>query len=143
MVDRQRINKLIGPVARKVDGLSSPKFSFLGFPLNFLKVKRMVNTELYEVFWPGGPSAVNTISSAPRADLTGKRIGILWDYVFRGEEIFPILEKSISERYENVEFIGYENFGSTFGGDEHAVLAALPKLLKNLKIDAVISGIGC
>ena len=103
----------------------------------------MGNTELYEVFWPGGPSAVNTISSAPRADLTGKRIGILWDYVFRGEEIFPILEKSISERYENVEFIGYQNFGSTFGGDEHAVLAALPKRLKNLKIDAVISGIGC
>ena len=103
----------------------------------------MVNTELYEVFWPGGPSAVHTISSAPRADLTGKRIGILWDYMFRGEEIFPILEKSISEQYENVEFIGYENFGSTFGGDEHAVLAALPKLLKNLKIDAVISGIGC
>ena len=103
----------------------------------------MVNTELYEVFWPGGPSAVNTISSAPRADLTGKRIGILWDYVFRGEEIFPILEKSISERYENVEFIGYENFGSTFGRDEHAVLAALPERLKFLKIDAVISGIGC
>ena len=103
----------------------------------------MVNTELYEVFWPGGPSAVNTISSAPRADLTGKRIGILWDYVFRGEESFPILEKCISERYENVEFIGYENFGSTFGGNEHAVLAALPKRLKNLKIDAVISGIGC
>ena len=103
----------------------------------------MVNTELYEVFWPGGPSAVNTISSAPRADLTGKRIGILWDYVFRGEEIFPILEKTISAQYENVEFIGYENFGSTFGGDEHAVLAALPNRLKNLKIDAVISGIGC
>ena len=103
----------------------------------------MVNTELYEVFWPGGPSAVNTISSAPRTDLTGKRIGILWDYMFRGEEIFPILEKSISERYENVNFIGYENFGSTFGGDEHAVLAALPERLKNLKIDAVISGIGC
>ena len=142
-MDRQRINKLIGPIARKVDELSSAKFWFLGFPLNFLKVKRMVNTELYEVFWPGGPSAVNTISSAPRADLTGKRIGILWDYVFRGEEIFPILEKSISEQYENVEFIGYENFGSTFGGDEHAVLAALPKLLKILKIDAVISGIGC
>ena len=60
----------------------------------------MVNTELYEVFWPGGPSAVNTISSAPRADLTGKRIGILWDYVFRGEEIFPILEKSESTSEE-------------------------------------------
>ena len=103
----------------------------------------MVNTELYEAFWPGGPSAVNTFSSAPRADLTGKRIGVLWDNVFRGEEIFPVLERSISERCENVEFVGYENFGSTFGGDEYAVLDALPKLLKDLRIDAVISGIGC
>ena len=103
----------------------------------------MTNTVYYEVFWPGGTSAINPVSSAPRADLAGKRIGILWDYVFRGEEIFPVLEKSISERFEDVEFIGYDNFGSTFGGDEHAVLTALPRLLKDLKIDAVISGIGC
>ena len=103
----------------------------------------MTNSELYEVFWPGGPSAVHTVPAAPRSALTGKRIGFLWDYVFRGEEIFPILEKSISKRYENVEFVGYENFGSTFGGDEHAALNALPRLLKKLEIDAVISGIGC
>ena len=57
----------------------------------------MANSELYEVFWPGGPSAVHTVPSAPRSDLTGKRIGFLWDYVFRGEEIFPILEK-VSQR---------------------------------------------
>ena len=103
----------------------------------------MANSEFYEVFWPGGTTAVNMVSSAPRTYLSGKRIGMLWDYVFRGEEIFPVLEKNISERYENVEFIGYEKFGSTFGGDEHAVLNALPRLLKDLKIDAVISGIGC
>ena len=103
----------------------------------------MANKEVYEVFWPGGPSAVHTVPSAPRTTLTGKRIGFLWDYVFRGEEIFPILEKSISERYKNVEFVSYKKFGSTFGGDEHAVLNELPKLLKKLKIDAVISGIGC
>ena len=103
----------------------------------------MTNSELYEVFWPGGPSAVHTVPAAPRTNLTGKRIGFLWNYVFRGEEIFPILKKSISERYENVEFVSYEKFGSTFGGDEHAALNALPKLLKQLKIDAVISGIGC
>ena len=103
----------------------------------------MTNSELYEVFWPGEPSAVHTVPAAPRTNLTGKRIGFLWNYVFRGEEIFPILKKSISERYENVEFVSYEKFGSTFGGDEYAVLNALPKLLKKLKIDAVISGIGC
>ena len=97
----------------------------------------MANSELYEVFWPGGPSAVHTVPAAPRSDLTGKRIGFLWDYVFRGEEIFPILEKSISKRYKNVEFVSYENFGSTFGGDEHAALNALPRLLKKLEIDII------
>ena len=103
----------------------------------------MANSDVYKVFWPGGASTVHTVSSAPRSDLTGKRIGMLWDYVFRGEEIFPILEKSVSERYKNVTFVGYEKFGSTFGRDEHAVLTALPRLLKKLKIDAVISGVGC
>ena len=52
----------------------------------------MANSELYEVFWPRGPSAVHTVPAAPRSDLTGKRIGLLWDYVFRGEDIFPILQ---------------------------------------------------
>ena len=58
----------------------------------------MVNIGLYDCLWPGGVSAVNKISLAPRSDLTGKRIGFLWDNVFRGDEIFPIIEKKISER---------------------------------------------
>ena len=103
----------------------------------------MANKEVYEVFWPGGPSAVHTVPSAPRTTLTGKRIGFLWDYVFRGEEIFPILEKSISKRYNKVEFVGYEQVESIFGINETNTLANLPKYLKRLKIDAVVSGIGC
>ena len=99
---------------------------------------------IYAVHWPRGGKTVDIVPLAKRPDtLEGKTICQLWDYMFRGDEIFPILEKCISERYENVEFINYENFGSTFGGDEHAVLAALPKLLKDLNIDAVISGVGC
>jgi hypothetical protein len=103
----------------------------------------MANTELYNCLWPGGISAVDKISLALRSDLTGKRIGFLWDNVFRGDEIFLILEKQIKERYEKVEFVEYQQFGSTFGGDEHAVLNELPNHLKKLKIDAVISGVGC
>ena len=103
----------------------------------------MSDTELFEVFGPGGSLAVDTVSSAPRTDLTGKRIGFLWDYMFRGEEIFSMLENNILKRFQNVEFVNYKNFGSIFGGGEHAVLAALPELLEDLRIDAVISGIGC
>ena len=55
---------------------------------------------------------MDKILLAPRSDLTGKRIGLLWDNVFRGDEIFPILEKNISKRYDKVKFVGYEQFGS-------------------------------
>ena len=42
-----------------------------------------------------------------------------------------------------MKFIGWETFGSTHGDDEHQVLADLPANLKKLKVDAVVSGMGC
>ncbi|MBC8239472.1 MAG: hypothetical protein H8E30_03250 [Alphaproteobacteria bacterium] len=104
----------------------------------------MSQIEEFAALWPGGVNAVPAIPPAPRlAGLDGKRIGFLWDYVFRGEEIFPALERSLTASFAGLEIVDYEAFGSTFGGDEHAVLAALPQRLQALKIDAVISGIGC
>ena len=100
--------------------------------------------EEFKALWPGGINAVPAVTPAPRsADLSGKRIGFLWDYVFRGDEIFPILEETITQAFEDVEIVGYEAFGSTFGGREHEMLAALPQRLKELNIDAVVSGVGC
>jgi hypothetical protein len=100
-------------------------------------------TDVEEALWPGGVNAVETVLAASRADLTGKRIGFLWDDMFRGEEIFPILQRNISKRFDDVTFVGYGDFGPIFGGNEHAVVAALPERLEALGIDAVISGIGC
>ncbi|MCY3830810.1 MAG: hypothetical protein F4204_01940 [Rhodospirillaceae bacterium] len=103
----------------------------------------MKTVEEFEALWPGGVNAVPAIPPAPRpADLNGKRIGFLWDYVFRGDEIFPVLERALAETYDDVEFVGYDAFGSTFAGDEHETLAALPQRLKELEIDAVVSGVG-
>jgi len=94
--------------------------------------------------WPGGANGVAAIDPARRPDtLDGKRIGFLWDYVFRGEEIFPVLQEAIDGAFEDVRFVGYDAFGSVFGGDEHAVLSRLPARLKELEVDAVITGIGC
>lgn len=104
----------------------------------------MSQVEEFKALWPGGVDAVPVIPPAPRpGSLNGKRIGFLWDYMFRGDEIFPVLERGIADAFEDVEFVGYEAFGSMFGGDEHAVLAALPERLRELEIDAVISGVGC
>lgn len=104
----------------------------------------MNRVEDFKALWPGGADAVPAVSPAPRpADLNGKRIGFLWDYVFRGDEIFPVLERTLTESYDDVEIVGYDAFGSTFAGDEHETLAALPQRLKDLEIDAVVSGVGC
>ncbi len=103
----------------------------------------MTAAEEFEALWPGGVSAVPAVPPAPRpSDLNGKRIGFLWDYVFRGDEIFPVLESALAETYDDVEIVGYDAFGSTFAGDEHETLAALPQRLKELGIDAVVSGVG-
>jgi hypothetical protein len=94
--------------------------------------------------WPGGANGVEANDPAPRPDgLDGKRIAFLWDYVFRGEEIFPVIQAAIDDAFKDVRFVDYDAFGSVFGGDEHEVLRRLPERLKALEVDAVITGIGC
>jgi len=97
-----------------------------------------------EVLWPGGQSAVTPIEPAAReASLAGRRIAFLWNGVFRGEEIFPILQQALSGRFPGASFVGPEVFGSIFGGDERAVLERLPARLKEYRIDAVVCGVAC
>ena len=101
------------------------------------------STERPSALWPGGDSAVVPIEPAPRpASLGTRRVGFLWNHMFRGEEIFPLLARRLEAEYEGVEFVGFDAFGSTFGGEEHAVIDGLPSRLHELGVDAVISGIG-
>src|SRR5262245_30863269 len=100
--------------------------------------------ETYPVVWPRGAKAVQATDVAPRlSTLDGKTIGQLWDDLFRGDEIFPILEEEIARRFPGVRFVRYDTFGSTHGRDEQRVLAELPGTLKALQVDAVISGMAC
>jgi len=97
----------------------------------------------YDVVWPLGRSHWDTRELNPRiGDLNGKVIAELWDRVFRGEEIFPAVREALRRRYPGVKFIEYDRFGDTHGTSQKKVLAGLPMLLKELKVDAVISGVG-
>ena len=81
---------------------------------------------------------------APRLDtLAGKTVAQLWDYIFRGDEIFLMLEESMKKLYPGVRFVSWREFGSTHGNQEHEVLASLPRKLRERGVDAVISGMGC
>ena len=98
----------------------------------------------YDVVWPQSPRGVQRRRLAPRlGDLAGRRVAFLWDYLFRGDEIFPALRAELTARYPDIEIVGYDEFGNTHGGDEAEMIAGLPAGLAQRHIDAVVSGMGC
>ena len=102
------------------------------------------NSRDYAVVWPRSAKAVGVKPLAKRLDtLDGKTIAFLWDDLFRGDEIWPILKQELGGRYADLKFIDHDAFGSTHGDEEHRVLAELPGKIKSMKIDVVVSGMGC
>jgi hypothetical protein len=96
------------------------------------------------VVWPRSRRTVEPRALAHRLPtLDGRTIAFLWDSVFRGDEIFPILEEALRRRFPRAAFVGWDVFGSIFGGEEPRTIAALPDRLRLLGVDAVISAVGC
>jgi hypothetical protein len=98
----------------------------------------------YEAYWPRAARQQRTRHLAPRpASLEGKTVAQLWDFLFKGDQVFELLEEGLKARYPGVKFVSWREFGSTHGGEEKAALAELPRRLKDLGVDAVISGMAC
>ncbi|MBT6278247.1 MAG: hypothetical protein HOI95_29440 [Chromatiales bacterium] len=98
----------------------------------------------YDVVWPRSERRVSLEPLAARLDtLDGKTVVQLWDYLFRGDDVFELLEEGLRERYPDIKFVNWSEFGSTHGEGEHELLDALPERLQELGADAVISGMGC
>ncbi len=94
--------------------------------------------------WPRGAKAAGAKPLARRLDsLEGKTVAFLWDYMFRGDEIFPLIERELTAAYPGVKFVGYDIFGTTHGGGEREVIRRLPEDIRAHKIDAFVSGMGC
>ncbi|MBL8383520.1 MAG: hypothetical protein JNM90_10610 [Burkholderiales bacterium] len=103
-----------------------------------------MTSNAYQVVWPRSAKSVTVKPLAPRLDaLQGKTIGFVWDYLFRGDEIWPALKEALAARFPGMRFVDYETFGSTHGEDEHQVLANMPTLIREQRIDAIVSGMGC
>ncbi len=101
----------------------------------------------YDVLWPLARRAVKDMAMNRRfgnkeTDHAAKRIGFIWDYMFRGNDMFPLLQAGLAEKYPGSTFVPYEHFGNVHGHDEREVLAALPQRLKEARLDAVIVGVG-
>ena len=98
----------------------------------------------YEALWPRSPRQAKVKALAPRLDtLAGKTVAQVWDYVFRGNEVFQFLEEGLKARFPGIRFVSWSEFGNTHGHEEREVVAALPAKFKAMGVDAVISGMGC
>ncbi|MBI4933173.1 MAG: hypothetical protein HY828_04805 [Actinobacteria bacterium] len=99
---------------------------------------------VYDVVWPKSPQGGRRRRAAARVrSLEGARIGFVWDYMFRGDELFPVLERELRARFTDLEVVGYDTFGNVHGPHEHALVEALPGTLDEHSIDAVVVGNGC
>ncbi len=97
----------------------------------------------YEVLWPLSRKAVERTAAAERLpDLNGKVVCELWDVIFRGETIYPLVREYFKKRFPGVTFVPYSEFGNFHGAREHEVTATIADKLRLHKADAVIVGIG-
>ena len=98
---------------------------------------------LYEVVWPRGRMVVDGISYAQRVNtMKGKTICELSNGLYRVDEIFPMMEQELANRYPGIKFVRHDVFGLAHH-EEMKVKETLPSMLKQSKCDAVVSGIGC
>ena len=101
------------------------------------------NEPRFDVLWPLSRRAVKSTAAAPRLpDLNDKVVCELWDVIFRGETIYPLVREYIKKRFPRVKFVPYNEFGNFHGAREHEVSATRPDKLKSFKADAAIVGIG-
>ena len=91
----------------------------------------------------GFPEKMQHALAARLKSLEGKTIAFIWDYIFRGDEIFAHLEEGLKARYPGMRFISYTEFGNVHAGTEKEALARLPQQLKDLKVDGVVCGMAC
>ena len=97
----------------------------------------------HDVLWPLSRRAVEDRPLAPRLpDLNGKTVCELWDVIFRGETIYPLVREHIRARFPRVKFVEYSEFGNFYGPHGERITEELPAKLRAHGADAAIVGIG-
>ena len=98
---------------------------------------------VYEVVWPLGRFVSAPIEPAPAlTDLNGKTVCELWDWVFRGDQMYSIINEELRQKYPEVGVVEWKRLGNTNANDAREYVAALPELLKKYGCDAIISAVG-
>ena len=100
---------------------------------------------LFEVVWPLGKSVSRPVDLAPALpDLNGKTVCEFWGWVYRGDQIFPVINEALRRKYPDIRIISYDETGDSHENNitQKGYVAALPDLLRRYDCDAVICGVG-
>jgi hypothetical protein len=104
-------------------------------------VESPVNEPSFDVVHPvSRRPVVARTSNADLPALTGKKIALVWDYVFRGDDVFRLVKERFHAERSGVEFVDHEVFGDIHGHDE--LLGQLPSRLEEMGVDAAIVATG-
>jgi hypothetical protein len=79
-------------------------------------------------------------SNADLPGLAGKKIALVWDYLFRGDDVFRLVKERFRAERSGVEFVDYEVFGDIHGHDE--LLGQLSSRLEETGVDGTIVATG-
>jgi len=99
----------------------------------------------YEVLAPLGERRQQQGVLAPRlSSLEGKRVALVFDYAFRGDEMFAEFMRQADERFSDVTFLDPDKFGNFHGPAEEGeeAMRRLAQALEDQEFDAAIVGVG-
>jgi hypothetical protein len=103
--------------------------------------KSPVNEPSFDVVHPvSRRPVVARTSNADLPGLAGKKIALVWDYVFRGDDVFRLAKERFQANGSGVVFVDYEVFGDIHGHDE--LLDQLPSRLEEMGVDGTIVATG-
>jgi len=100
--------------------------------------------QTFSVVWPGARATPQEqlLGHAGLQQLDGKTVAFVWDYMFRGDEMFELVARQIASQATGVRFIGPDVFGDIHGPEEREVVSALADRMRQYAVDAAIVGVG-
>ncbi|MBO0835470.1 MAG: hypothetical protein J2P28_08115 [Actinobacteria bacterium] len=96
----------------------------------------------YSTLWPLGRSTQRgRQAQAGLAGLSGKRIALVWDHLFKGDQILHAFEERLRGQVPDIEFIDHTHFVGDFG-DDYSGLDELTRQLAQARADAAVVAVG-
>jgi hypothetical protein len=96
----------------------------------------------YAVLWPLGRSTQRgRRAQAGLEKLSGARIALVWDHLFKGDEILRSFAERLGAQISDIEFIDHAHFVGNFG-DDYSGLGTLREQLAQVRADAAVVAVG-